>query len=76
MYIIELIVKILMHRKEKPTYNPLLEDGNSEIMEYESCEHVFMPIDSTNETLACSKCGFLVKRRELKNKNFFMRKEL
>ncbi len=31
-----------------------------------------MPIDSTNEVLSCTKCGFLAKRKDLKNKNFFM----
>lgn len=69
MYFIELIIKKLTQKKEKPSYNPM----NSEIpQEYEACEHVFMPLDSTNETLSCTKCGIIVKRSELKNKNFFL----
>lgn len=69
MYIIELLVKMLTRKKENPTYNPLSE---SLMDDYEACEHTFMPIDSTNETLSCTKCGILVKRSELKNKNFFV----
>jgi len=70
MYIIELIIKKLTQRREKPTYDPMQE--NPEIEDYEACEHTFMPIDSTGETLSCTKCGFLAKRSELKNKNFFI----
>ena len=28
------------------------------------CQHNFMPIDSTGEVLACTKCGFVVKKRD------------
>lgn len=73
MYIIELLVKIFTHKKEKTMYNPLIEN---EIEDYEECEHTFMPIDSTNETLSCTKCGLLVKKSDLKYKNFFMRKDI
>lgn len=69
MYFIECIIKKLTHKKEEPIYDPRTED---ESMDYELCEHTFMPIDSTGEILSCTKCGILVKRSELKNKNFFM----
>ena len=68
MYIIEFIIKKLTQRKEKPVFNPL-DAGSKE--DYENCEHTFMPIDSTNELLSCTKCGILVKKSELKNINFF-----
>lgn len=71
MYFIELIIKKLSQKKEKQAYNPA---SQSEIEDYENCEHIFMPIDSTEETLACTKCGFLAKRSELKSKNFFENK--
>lgn len=71
MYIIELIIKKLTQRKEKPIYNPNPEEQNQE---YENCEHVFMPLDSTGETLSCTRCGILVKRNELTKKNFFVQK--
>ncbi|MFA7658279.1 MAG: hypothetical protein WCY19_02480 [Candidatus Gastranaerophilaceae bacterium] len=51
-------------------YNPL---AKGEMQDYEACEHTFMPVDSTNETLSCTKCGLLAKKNELKNKNFFIR---
>lgn len=70
MYFIEFIIKKLTQKKEKPIYNPLEENTPPE--NYEVCEHIFMPIDSTNEILSCTKCGILKKRSELKNKNFFM----
>lgn len=69
MYFIELIIKKLTQKKNKPVYSHNSED---EIQNYEGCEHIFMPIDSTNEILSCTKCGILVKRSELKNKNFFV----
>lgn len=71
MYILELIIKKFSQKKEKPAYNPLATNEAKE--SYEVCEHIFMPIDSTNEMLSCTKCGLLVKRSELKNKNFFMK---
>ena len=71
MYIIEFIIKKLTQRKrrEAPDYNPLSEKE----VDYDTCEHTFMPIDSTNETLACTKCGLVVKKNQLKNKNFFIK---
>ena len=73
MYIIELIIKKLTRRKQPQAYNPLDNNPSPDDSEkdYEACEHVFMPIDSTNELLSCTKCGILIKRSELKNKNFF-----
>ena len=80
MYLIELIIKKFTQRKEKTTYNPVSGNGIEEIEDYESCEHVFMPVDSIGEILSCTKCGMLVKRseleselkKELKKKNFFI----
>lgn len=69
MYFIEYIIKKLTQKKEKTIYS-LISDN--EIKDYENCEHIFMPVDSTGETLSCTKCGMLVKRSELKNKNFFI----
>jgi hypothetical protein len=79
MYIFELIAKLLSKVKKPPKeeimpnfeVNPNLSNSSDE-----SCDHNFMPLDSSNEILACTKCGILKKRSDLKNKNFFMRKEL
>ena len=62
MYIIELFTKWLNKRQakelklEKPTFE--------EIDEALTCEHNFMPVDSTGLVLACTKCGFVVKKNE------------
>ena len=62
MYILEIFIKWLNKRQtkeiipQKPTY-----DETDEAL---TCEHNFMPIDSTGLILACTKCGFVVKKRE------------
>lgn len=66
MYIAELLyltVKrlILARKKGAPEQVPAQEE----------CRHVFLPIDSTKEILACSKCGKVVRRRDFYGKNFF-----
>ena len=61
MYILEIFVKWLNKRQtkeikfEKPSFE--------EVDEALSCEHNFMPIDSTGLILACTKCGFVVKKK-------------
>ena len=64
MYIFELLFKLLSKKgkknKDLKPYNPL-DEQNQEDDEY--CEHSFMPVDSTGETLACIKCGFIVQRK-------------
>lgn len=54
-------------------YIPLEEE--LEAQEETNCEHIFMPIDSTGEILACSKCGELKKRSELSPLNIFKNKK-
>lgn len=75
MFLIEYIVKKLSKKKEESSYNPI----SSEEREYEDCEHIYMPVDSTGETLSCTKCGTLCKKSdlkdELKSMNFFMQRE-
>lgn len=68
MYFIEFIIKKIKKSREKPEWNPLHKEQSPD---YEVCEHTFMPVDSTGETLSCYNCGLLVKRSELKTKNFF-----
>lgn len=69
MYIIELLIKVFTKKKETPFYNSLNEEVEQD---YENCDHTFMPLDSTNQTLSCTKCGLVVDKSKLKNKNFFM----
>ncbi|MCM1004379.1 MAG: hypothetical protein NC408_08570 [Candidatus Gastranaerophilales bacterium] len=60
MYIFEVFIKWLNKRSskeiqpEKPNY--------TEVDEALTCEHNFMPVDSTGNVLACTKCGFVMKK--------------
>ncbi len=71
MFIIEYIIKKFT-KKPQSSYNPTA----TEEKDYEDCEHVYMPVDSTGETLSCTKCGTLCKKSDLKDElkgmNFFM----
>ncbi len=80
MYIFEFIkklwVKTYIEPKEIEEESCIpLYDATEEtpplIEEYETCEHIFMPIDSSGKMLACTKCGKLIKKDALKKKNFF-----
>lgn len=62
MYILEVFIKWLNKREtkdvtpEKPSFTE--ED------EALTCEHKFMPVDSTGNVLACIKCGFVVRKNQ------------
>lgn len=72
MFFIEFIIKKITQKREKSDdYDPSSEN---KIQDYEGCEHTFMPLDSTGENLSCTKCGLVIKKSELKNKNFFATK--
>lgn len=66
MYIIEKLIKLCkrLKHKEQEIIIPNMED-NYELEDIYTCKHTFMPIDSTGETLACSKCGYLISKKEL-----------
>lgn len=69
MYFIELLVKKFLKKDKSEGYDPLSSDNHD--TEYENCEHIFMPIDSSGETLACTLCGLVVNKKDLKRKNIF-----
>lgn len=72
MYLFELITKYIMGKKytSPEKFDPFAEESSEDISE---CEHIFMPVDSTGETLACSKCGLVVNKKDLKDENIFKR---
>lgn len=70
MYIFELLCKYINKKYEKKTYNPL-DETSEDIDKSENCEHIFLPVDSTGEVLACTKCGLLVNKKDMKKKNIF-----
>lgn len=60
MYIFEFFIKWLNKRatKKVKAEKPDFKEEDEAL----TCEHNFMPIDSTGEVLACTKCGFVVKK--------------
>ncbi len=56
MYIFELISKLI---KEKKSFKKPNKKASQE--EYEECDHIFAPVDSTKKILACTKCGIIKK---------------
>ncbi len=68
MYIIELIIKLINKRKRKNNVSYYTNQTNEE-QEEETCEHVFRPVDSTGQVLACIKCGFVVNMNDNQNED-------
>ena len=78
MFIFEAVIKYLKKDRFKEVleehdrkqsenlldYIPLEDD--IETQEDLNCEHLFMPIDSTGEILACAKCGEVIRKEQLK----------
>lgn len=74
MYIIELFFKIKENLSNRTKNNFKKTEITDDVSDnYEKCEHIFVPIDSTNTVLGCNKCGFIihVNPEDLKKKNFF-----
>ena len=70
MYIIEKAVKIflkILNKKNNDIYVES-EDLTSDSVDVLTCKHNFMPIDSTGNILACSKCGYIVSKKRLLKK--------
>ena len=69
MYFVEILRKIL---NNKNLLKSLWINKNPEkdVLEEEKCEHMFVPIDSTNKIFACYNCGLIIKGKP-KNLNFF-----
>ncbi len=72
MYIFELIAQLFKTKKYKQqnSFDPL----NSETDEYEdseNCNHMFLPLDSSNTLFACKYCRLIMPREKLKDRNIF-----
>jgi hypothetical protein len=74
MYLFELITKYIKGKKyeRKDDFDPFAQEN---IENPEECEHIFLPIDSTDEIFACSKCGLVVHKKDLKDKNIFRKSQ-
>lgn len=67
MYFVEQIIKFYLKYKNRKNNTMFSPDAEEEILEdIVTCRHNFMPIDSTGNILACSKCGYVVKKKRLK----------
>lgn len=66
MYILEFFINWLNKNKRGKGANPeqiLKEDFREPEDDALNCIHKFMPVDSTGNVLACTKCGFVIKKR-------------
>ena len=66
MYIFELLYKTIKNIGSKKQEKKV--ETVEETEEKETCEHIFLPVDSTKKVLACTKCGMLIKAENLKVK--------
>ena len=67
MYFIEKFVKLYFKLTKKKSDISVTEYAdNSELEDFVTCKHNFMPIDSTGEILACSKCGYVINKNKVK----------
>ncbi len=70
MYIIEKLIKIYLKYKKKDNGIRIANiEDNSELEDVITCKHNFMPIDSTQEVLACSKCGYVITKKRAKKQS-------
>ncbi len=75
MYFIELLVKyfkkdkietILDKLENERAIDPLDEKFETDD-DSEHCEHLFLPVDSTGQTFACTKCGLVTDKKAYEN---------
>lgn len=75
MYILELIAQAFKTKKKITNdYNPLEIEEHSLEQDSDDCEHLFLPLDSSNTMFACKYCGLIAPKEKLKNKNIFENK--
>lgn len=68
MYIFEWITKFIKGKTYKPSVRTdyITSDGEDLLENPDECEHVFMPLDSSEEFFACKYCGIVVSKENLK----------
>ncbi len=70
MYIIEILRKIFNNKNLLNFKFGKAKNANISDNEENTCEHMFVPIDSTNKVFACYNCGMVINKKP-KNLNFF-----
>lgn len=72
MYILELLFNAFKSKKYiKNAFNPAENNPDGLILSPQDCEHLFLPLDSSNEMFACKYCGLVVEKEKLKDRNIF-----
>ena len=73
MYFIDLIFKkLLKNIDERQEFEDRTPSFQQEESDDETCEeHVFLPVDSTGEVLACVNCGLVIHKKDLHKQNPF-----
>jgi len=64
MYIFEIIAKIIKNLKEKNKVSHNIGMDFQEKFEEDCAEHIYLPIDSAKEHLACKNCGHIIKNTD------------
>ena len=66
MYIFEAITKFLKGKKYKKLIPDFTYEADGDLIENpQECEHLFMPLDDSNEYFACKNCGLVVPKDKL-----------
>lgn len=68
MYIFEWLIKYIKGKSFNATVRTdfIPKDGEDLLENPNECEHVFMPLDSSEEIFACKYCGIVIKKENLK----------
>lgn len=69
MYIFELILKYIRGKNYKQNLSPniLTQNDTNKAEDDEDCIHLFMPVDSSGEVLACKYCGLIIYKNDYKS---------
>ncbi len=66
MYIIEKLIRLYFNLKGQDNIVPIPQYTEEyELEDVLTCNHTFMPVDSTKTVFACTKCGYLVTKKRL-----------
>lgn len=68
MFIFEWITKFIKGKNYKRTVRIdfIPSDGEDLLENPNECEHVFMPLDSSEEVFGCKYCGMIIRKENLK----------
>jgi len=73
MYLIELIIKKFFKKEASEANKEFPEELNPDEEAYRNCEkHLYLPIDSSCDFLACKNCGHIMRNPNKKtSRNIF-----